>query len=195
MSKSTVALKRKRVDSLIQSYKSVKDVHLGGRTLMELGDNATILSRHDIVVNDTAAIPTPLLRDSTTPVHELDAAQRKSRTGIVGASCQIGTRVPQTMSGTVRTASVSRCSCRETEREAGSYRGARRSHLRLTGCLWMGTIAWSSGGPCMFVDDIRKCKWGMDMRRNNSGTFDIFKRFDLSHFCGVLAELSTPSSF
>ncbi|CAM9767678.1 unnamed protein product [Ectocarpus sp. 12 AP-2014] len=83
-----VALKRKRVDDLIQSYKSLQDigVNLDGRTLIELRDSVTILSRQDMVVNDAVAVATPLLQDSNNPTHELDAAQRGRETGIVVVS-------------------------------------------------------------------------------------------------------------
>ena len=99
----TVALKRKRVDDLIQSYKSLRDigVNLDGRTLIELRDSVTILSRQDMIVDDAVAVATPLLQDSTTPTHELDAAQRGKETGIVVVSSKIGIRVPQHLSGKV----------------------------------------------------------------------------------------------
>jgi len=100
---STVALKRQRVDNLIQSYKSLQDigVNLDGRTLIELRDSVTILSRQDMVVGDAVPTVTPLLQDSNTPTHELDAAQRGRETGIVVVSSKIGIRVPQHLSGRV----------------------------------------------------------------------------------------------
>ncbi|NP_597945.1 EsV-1-210/211 paralog [Ectocarpus siliculosus virus 1] len=103
LQESTVALKRQRVDNLIQSYKSLRDigVNLDGRTLIELCDNVTILSRQDLVVSDAVPTPTPLLQDSSTPTHELDAAQRGRETGIVVVSAKIGLRVPQHLCGTV----------------------------------------------------------------------------------------------
>ncbi|CAN0541997.1 unnamed protein product, partial [Ectocarpus sp. 8 AP-2014] len=103
LQESKVALKRKRVDDLIQSYKSLQDigVNLDGRTLIELRDNVTILTRQDVVVSDVVPIATPLLQDSNTPTHELDAAQRGRETGIVVVSSKIGTRVPQHLCGKV----------------------------------------------------------------------------------------------
>ena len=103
LQESTVALKRQRVDNLIESYKSLKDigVHLDGRTLIELRDSVTILTRQDVVINDAVAVATPLLQDSSSPTHELDAAQRGKETGIVVVSSKIGVRVPQHMSGKV----------------------------------------------------------------------------------------------
>ncbi|CAN0563096.1 unnamed protein product, partial [Ectocarpus sp. 12 AP-2014] len=107
---SRVVLKRKRVDDLIQSYKSLQDigvrlqdigVRLDGRTLIELRDSVTILSRQDMDVNDAVAVATPLLQDSTTTTHELDSAQRGGETGIVVVSSKIGIRVPQHLSGKV----------------------------------------------------------------------------------------------
>ena len=103
LQESTVALKRQRVDNLINSYRSLQDigVHLDGRTLIELRDSVTILSRQDVVINDAVAVATPLLQDSSTPTHELDAAQRGKETGIVVVSSKIGVRVPQHLSGKV----------------------------------------------------------------------------------------------
>ena len=103
LQQSTVALKRQRVDNLIESYKSLQGigVHLDGRTLIELRDSVTILSRQDVVINDAVAVATPLLQDSSTPTHELDAAQRGKETGIVVVSSKIGVRVPQHLSGKV----------------------------------------------------------------------------------------------
>ena len=103
LQQSTVALKRQRVDNLIESYKSLQDigVHLDGCTLIELRDSVTILSRQDVVINDAVAVATPLLQDSSTPTHELDAAQRGKETGIVVVSSKIGVRVPQHLSGKV----------------------------------------------------------------------------------------------
>ncbi|CAN0535077.1 unnamed protein product, partial [Ectocarpus sp. 8 AP-2014] len=103
LQESKVALKRQRVDNLIQSYKSLQDigVNLDGRTLIELRDNVTILSRQDMVVSDVVPIATPLLEDSNTPTHELDATQRGRETGIVVVSSKIGTRVPQHLCGKV----------------------------------------------------------------------------------------------
>ncbi|CAN0350729.1 unnamed protein product [Ectocarpus sp. 13 AM-2016] len=100
---SRVALKRKRVDDLVQSYRALQDigVRLDGRTLIELRDSVTILSRQDMVVTDTVPTATPLLQDSTTPTHELDSAQRGGETGIVVVSSKIGIRVPQHLSGRV----------------------------------------------------------------------------------------------
>ncbi|CAB1105060.1 unnamed protein product [Ectocarpus sp. CCAP 1310/34] len=100
---SKVALKRKRVDDMVQSYRALQDlgVLLDGRTLIELRDNVTILSRQDVMVNNAVAIAAPLLHDSTTPTHELGADQRGKETGIVVVSSKIGIRVPQNMSGTV----------------------------------------------------------------------------------------------
>lgn len=103
LQENTVALKRQRVEDLIDSYKSLQDigVHLDGRTLIELRDSVTILSRQDVVINDAVAVATPLLQDSSTPTHELDAAQRGKETGIVVVSSKIGVRVPQHLSGKV----------------------------------------------------------------------------------------------
>ena len=103
LQQSTVALKRQRVDNLIESYRSLQGigVHLDGRTLIELRDSVTILTRQDVVINDAVAVATPLLRDSNTPTHELDAAQRGKETGIVVVSSKIGVRVPQHLSGKV----------------------------------------------------------------------------------------------
>ena len=103
LQESTVALKRQRVGNLIESYKSLQDigVHLEGRTLIELRDSVTILTRQDVVINDAVAVATPLLQDSSTPTHELDAAQRGKETGIVVVSSKIGVRVPQHISGKV----------------------------------------------------------------------------------------------
>ena len=97
------ALKRKRVDDLVESYRALQDlgVELDGRTLIELRDNVTILSRQDVVVNNTVAVAAPLVQDSSTPTHELDAAQRGKATGIVVVSSKIGVRVPQHLSGKV----------------------------------------------------------------------------------------------
>ncbi|CAM9109050.1 unnamed protein product, partial [Ectocarpus sp. 13 AM-2016] len=103
LQESKVALKRKRVDDLVQSYRALQDlgVHLDGRTLIELRDNVTILSRQDVVVNNAVAVAAHILPDSTTPTHELGADQRGKETGIVVVSSKIGIRVPQNMSGTV----------------------------------------------------------------------------------------------
>ena len=103
LQESTVALKRQRVDNLIESYKSLQDigVNLDGRTLIELRDNVTLLSRQDLVINGVAPVATHLLQDSSTPTHELDAAQRGRETGIVVVSAKIGLRVPQHLSGAV----------------------------------------------------------------------------------------------
>ena len=103
LQESKVALKRKRIDDLVQSYRELKElgVHLDGRTLIELRDNVTILSRQDVVVNNAVAVATPLIQDSSTPTHELDAEHRGKETGIVIVSNKIGTRVPQKLSGVV----------------------------------------------------------------------------------------------
>lgn len=101
LQENNVALKRKRVDNLIQSYKYLQDisVNLDGRTLIELRDNVTILSRQDMVVNHVFLFATPLLQKSNTPTHELDAAQRGRKTGIVVVSYKFGIRDPQHLCG------------------------------------------------------------------------------------------------
>ncbi|CAM9748500.1 unnamed protein product, partial [Ectocarpus sp. 12 AP-2014] len=103
LEESRAALKRKRIGDLVQSYRELKDlgVHLDGRTLIELRDNVTILSRQDVVVNNAVAVATPLLQDSSTPTHELTAEHRGKETGIVIVSNKIGVKVPQAMSGVV----------------------------------------------------------------------------------------------
>lgn len=103
LQESKVALKRKRVDDLVQNYRALQDlgVHLDGRTLIELRDNVTILSRQDVVVNNAVVVATPLLQDSSMPTHELDADHRGPETGIVLVSSKIGIRVPQNISGVV----------------------------------------------------------------------------------------------
>lgn len=103
LQESRVALKRKRVDNMVQSYKALQDlgVHLDGRTLIELRDNVTILSRQDVVVNNAVAVAAPLLQDSSTPTHELGAEHRGKETGIVLVSSKINTKVPANMSGVV----------------------------------------------------------------------------------------------
>ncbi|CAM9125984.1 unnamed protein product, partial [Sphacelaria rigidula] len=103
LQESKVALQRKRIDDLVQSYRQLKDLgdHLDGCTLIELRDNVTILSRQDVVVNNAVAVATPLIQDSSTPTHELDAEHRGKETGIVVVSSKIGIRVPQHMSGKV----------------------------------------------------------------------------------------------
>lgn len=68
--------------------------------MIELRDN-TILTRHDLVVNGAVAVGTPLIQDSSTPTHELDAEQRGPETGIVVVSSKIGIKVPKNKSGTV----------------------------------------------------------------------------------------------
>ncbi|CAM9812180.1 unnamed protein product, partial [Pylaiella littoralis] len=100
---SKVALKRKRVDDLVDSYKALQElgVKLDTRTLIELRDNVTILNRQDIVVNGAVAVAAPLLQDSSTPTHELGAEHRGEETGIVVVSSKIGMRVPPNMSGVV----------------------------------------------------------------------------------------------
>ena len=100
---SKVALKRKRVDDLVHSYKALQElgVQLDTRTLIELRDNVTILNRQDVVVNGAVAVAAPLLQDSSTPTHELDAEHRGEETGIVVVSSKIGIRVPPNMSGVV----------------------------------------------------------------------------------------------
>ena len=103
LQESKVALKRKRVDDLVQSYRALQDlgVHLDGRTLIELRDSVAILSRQDVVVNNAVAVATPLLQDSSMPTHELGAEHRGKETGIVLVSSKIGVRVPSNMSGVV----------------------------------------------------------------------------------------------
>ncbi len=101
-----LSLKRKRVDDLVHSFRSLKDlgVHLDQRTLIELRDNVTVLSRQDVLVNNnnnTVAFAAPLIQDSSTPTHELDAAHRGKETGIVVVSSKIGVRVPPNKSGVV----------------------------------------------------------------------------------------------
>ena len=100
----TVALKRKRCDDMVQAYKSLHDIGvlLDDRILIELRDNVTILARQDLVISDAVVIATPLIQDSVTPTHELDAAQRGKETGIVVVSSKIGIRVPQHMSGRLK---------------------------------------------------------------------------------------------
>ncbi|CAN0020067.1 unnamed protein product [Pylaiella littoralis] len=101
---SRVALKRKRCSDMVETYQSLKSlgVKLDDRTLIELRDNVTILSRQDIAANTTpAANAVPLLQDSTTPTQALGPAERGPETGIVVVSSKIGIRVPQNMSGTV----------------------------------------------------------------------------------------------
>lgn len=57
-------------------------VKLNDRTLIEIRDNISIISRQDFsAVNlrnavATVVTTTPLLADSSTPTHELDAVQR-----------------------------------------------------------------------------------------------------------------------
>ncbi|CAN0134806.1 unnamed protein product [Ectocarpus sp. 4 AP-2014] len=96
-------LQRKRVDDLVQGYKALQElgIHLDGRTLIKLRDNVTILNRQDVVVNDVVAVAAPLLQNSSTPTHELDAEHRGEKTGIVVVSTKIGLRVPPNMSGVV----------------------------------------------------------------------------------------------
>ncbi|CAM9232995.1 unnamed protein product [Pylaiella littoralis] len=99
-----VALKRKRCSDMVETYQSLKSlgVKLDDRTLIELRDNVTILSRQDIAANTApAATAVPLLQDSTTPTHALGPAERVAETGIVVVSSKIGIRVPQNKSGTV----------------------------------------------------------------------------------------------
>ncbi|CBN80320.1 EsV-1-210/211 paralog [Ectocarpus siliculosus] len=97
------ALKRKRVDDLVHSYRAIQDigVRLDGRTLIELRDSVTILSRQNTVEDDAVAVATPLLQDSNTSTHELASAQRGKETGIVVVSSKIGIRVPQNLCGKV----------------------------------------------------------------------------------------------
>ncbi|CAN0271706.1 unnamed protein product [Ectocarpus sp. 6 AP-2014] len=82
-------------------------VKLDDRTLIEIRDNISIISRQDFsAVNlhnavATLVTATPLLADSSTPTHELDATQRGHETGIVPVSAKLGIRVPKNMSGTV----------------------------------------------------------------------------------------------
>ena len=73
-----VALKRKRVEDLVEGYRSLQDlgVHLDCRTLIELRDNVAIPNRQDVAANGSMALATPLIEDSTTPTHELDAEHR-----------------------------------------------------------------------------------------------------------------------
>ncbi|CAM9867732.1 unnamed protein product [Pylaiella littoralis] len=97
-------LKRKRCSDMVEMYQSLKSlgVNLDERTLIELRDNVTILSRQDLSANTTpAATAVPLLQDSTTPTHALGPAERGAETGIVVVSSKIGIRVPPKMSGTV----------------------------------------------------------------------------------------------
>lgn len=106
-----VELKRRRCDNLLQTYKTMQQdlgVKLDDRTLIEIRDNISIISRQDLaqagnVSNAVATVvtATPLLADSSTPTHELDAAQRGQETGIVPVSAKVGVRVPKNMSGTV----------------------------------------------------------------------------------------------
>ncbi|CAM9867463.1 unnamed protein product [Pylaiella littoralis] len=101
---SRVAPKRKRCTDMVEMYQSLKSlgVNLDERTLIELRDNVTILSRQDISANTApAATAVPLLQDSTTPTHALGPAERGAETGIVVVSSKIGIRVPPKMSGTV----------------------------------------------------------------------------------------------
>lgn len=76
-------------------------VKLDDRTLIEIRDNISIISRQDFSAVATVVTATPLLTDSSTPTHELDAAQRGQETGIVPVSAKLGIRVPKNMSGTV----------------------------------------------------------------------------------------------
>lgn len=103
-------LKRRRCDDLLQTYKTMQadlGVTLDERTRIEIRDNIAIISRLDFsAVNlhnavATVVTATPLLADSSTPTHELDAAQRGQETGIVPVSAKVGLRVPKNMSGTV----------------------------------------------------------------------------------------------
>ena len=62
---------------MVQAYKSLHDIGvlLDDRVLIELRDNVTILARQeDLVISDAVVIATPLMQDSATPTHELDAA-------------------------------------------------------------------------------------------------------------------------
>lgn len=96
-------LKRKRCDNLLDTYKTMQadlGVNLDDRTLIEIRDNISIISRQDLS-QAVVAVATPLLADSSTPTHELDAAQRGQETGIVPVSAKVGVRVPKKMSGTV----------------------------------------------------------------------------------------------
>ena len=98
-----VALKRKRVENLVEGYRSLQDlgVHLDCRTLIELRDNVAVLNRQAVAANGSMAVATPLIEDSTTPTHELDAEHRGKETGIVVVSNKVGIRVPPNMSGVV----------------------------------------------------------------------------------------------
>ncbi|CAM9882433.1 unnamed protein product, partial [Pylaiella littoralis] len=95
---SRVALKRKRCSDMVETYQSLKSlgVKLDDRTLIELRDDVTILSRQDIAANTApAATAVALLQDSTTPTHALGPAERGAETGTVVVSSKIGIRVPQ----------------------------------------------------------------------------------------------------
>lgn len=96
LQQSKVTLTRKRIDDPVQSYRELKElgVHLDGRSLIELRDNVTILSRQDVMVNNAVTVAAPLIQDSSTPTHELDAEPRGKETGIVIVSNKIGVRVP-----------------------------------------------------------------------------------------------------
>lgn len=100
---SRVELKRKRCDDLVNTYKTMKDlgVLLDDRTLIGLRDNVSVLSRQDLVMNSAVAVAAPLLQDSTTPTHELDAVQRGPETGIVVVSSKLGTRISTKLSGPI----------------------------------------------------------------------------------------------
>ena len=118
---TSVELKRRRCDNLLQTYKTMQEdlgVKLDDRTLIEIRDNISIISRQDLTqAGDlhnavaTAATATPLLADSSTPTHELDAAQRGQETGIVPVSAKLGIRVPKTHVGHGRQAAQTALHC------------------------------------------------------------------------------------
>ncbi|CAN0320277.1 unnamed protein product, partial [Ectocarpus sp. 6 AP-2014] len=89
---SRVALKQKRVDDLVHSYRALQDigVRLDGRTLIELRDSVTILSRQDLVVNDAVAVATRSC--GTRPRPRTSLTRRRG-----AVSSKIGMRVGKLM--------------------------------------------------------------------------------------------------
>lgn len=103
MQRERQALKRQRVEDLVGRYKSIREigVDLDPRTLIEIRDNVSILTKRDLAIEGSPTNTLCLTQDPKTPTHMLGAQERGHETGIVVVASKMGVRVPAAMSGPI----------------------------------------------------------------------------------------------
>lgn len=99
-------LKRQRCSDMVDRYKILQDigVELDPRTMIEIRDNVSLLTKRDLAIEGTSATRTAITQmrqDPKTPTHVLGQEQRGHETGIVVVAAKMGVRVPAGMSGSI----------------------------------------------------------------------------------------------